>query len=388
MNESLHSGNFKQLEKAAAVQPDPINPKLRTMEIIDTDFHFAAAWPTLRSYLKEPFKSRIFNYPATSFEYNPEPANEKPGAGQDTHGVARTGQDVIRILDQFAIDTVILNPGYNRPQSIFNEPVLAAVAAAHNDYLIEEVFPVSERIKANIMVCHRNPFMAAAEIKRVGHHKQFVGVYSEFSALYEQLGNSRYDPIFDAMKDFGFVLAAHSGGFFPHFSPLWNGARTWIELFGNAPAGNAMAHLAAMIVQGLFDKYPDQKVLFQEGGVWWLPDFMLRMDDFYLGSSGDIALVERKLEAGEQVLRKVPSEYIRSNIRFSTQPITIPKDPRHFGWLLELCHANEVFCYSSDWPHQTLDPANWVIENPAIINDEMQKNILSGNARKLYAARL
>lgn len=387
MNESLHTGHI-DFEKAQIVRPNPINPKLRTMEIIDTDFHFTPPWPTIRNYLKEPFKSRIFHYPATSLEYNPEPANEKPGVGQDTHGVAATGQDVLEILDQFAIDTVILNPGYNRPQSIFNEPVLAAIAAAHNDYLIKEVFPVSDRIRANIMVCHRNPQMAATEIRRVGHHKQFAGVFTEFSALYEQLGNVKFDPIFDAMKEFRLVLTAHSGGFFPHFSPLWNGARTWIELFGNAPAGNCMAHLAAMIVQGLFDKYPDQKVLFQEGGVWWLPDFMLRMDDFYLGSGGDIAPVERKLASAERYLHKVPSEYILSNVRFSTQPITIPKDPKHFSWLLELCHAEDLFCYSSDWPHQTLDPANWVVENAASIDDEMQKNLLSDNARKLYAGRL
>lgn len=387
MNEALHAGNL-DFEKAEAVQPDPINPKLRTMEIIDTDFHFTPPWTTIQRYLKEPFKSHIFHYPATSLEYNPEPANEKPGVGQDTHGTAATAQDVIRVLDQFAVDTVILNPGYNRPQSIFNEPVLAAIATAHNDYLIEEVFPASERIRANMMVCHRDPHLAAAEIRRVGHHKQFAGVYTEFSALYEQLGNAKFDPIFDAMKEFGLVLTAHSGGFFPHFTPLWNGARTWIELFGNAPIGNSMAHLAAMIVQGLFDKYPDQKVLFQEGGVWWLPDFMLRMDDFYLGSGGDIALVERKLAAGERYLHKVPSEYILSNVRFSTQPITISKDPKHFRWLLELCHSRDLFCYSSDWPHQTLDPANWVVENPTSIDEEMQKSILCGNARKLYADRL
>ena len=127
------------------------------MEVIDTDFHFTPSWKTIRSYLKEPFQSLLFHYPVGSLEYNPEPANEKPGVGQDTHGVAATGADVIKILDQFGTDTVILNPGYNRPQSIFNEPMIAAIAAAHNDYLINEVFPVSPRIKASLMICHRDP---------------------------------------------------------------------------------------------------------------------------------------------------------------------------------------------------------------------------------------
>jgi predicted TIM-barrel fold metal-dependent hydrolase len=374
-----------ELERAVAVRPDPINPKIRALEVIDTDFHFTPRWETLRRYLKEPFKSRLFHYPVGSLEYNPEPANEKPGVGQDTHGVATTGAEVLAVLEQYGTDIVILNPGYNRPQSIFNEPVIAAVAAAHNDYLIEEVFPVSDRIKANLMICHRDPQMGADEIRRVGHHKQFVGVYTSFSALYEPIGNARYDPILDAMAEFDLVLTAHSEGFFPHFTPLWTGARTWIELFGNAPAGNCMAHLAAMIVQGMFDKYPKQKVIFQEGGYWWLPDFMLRLDDFYMSSAGDIALVERKIAAGERGLHRLPSEYVLEHVRFSTQPITIPKNRKHFAWMLELCHATDLFCYSSDWPHQTLDPANWVVENPDCIPDDVQKSLLSGNARKLYA---
>jgi uncharacterized protein len=371
-------------ERAERINPDPINPKIRTMEVIDTDFHVKPSWDTLRKYLKEPFKSLLYHYPAVASEYNPEAANGKPGVGQDAHGTASTGDDVLRVMDKFGTDLVVLNPGYNRPQSIFNEPVIAAISSAHNDYLIEEVFPVSDRIKANIMVCHRDPMMGAQEIARVGHHSQFVGVYTSFSGLYEPIGNAKFDPILDAMREYGLVLTAHSEGSFPHFSPLWKGARTWMELFGNATAGNCMAHLAAMIAQGMFDKYPDQKVIFQEGGFWWIADLMLRLDDFILGAGGDIALVERKLASGERNLHKMPSQYVLDNVRFSTQPITIPRNPKHFSSLLELCHGADLLCYSSDWPHQTLDPPNWVVEHPQSISEEMQKRILSGNARKLF----
>jgi uncharacterized protein len=383
MNE-MRPGDTAELARAEAISPDPVNPKIRALEVIDTDFHFTPKWETLRRYLKEPFKSRLWHFPVGSLEYNPEPANEKPGVGQDTHGSAATAADVLSVLDQFGIDTVIMNPGYTRPQAIFNEPVIAAIASAHNDYLIEEVFPASDRIKANLMICHRDPQMGAAEIRRVGHHRQFVGVFTSFSGLFESIGTAKHDPLLDAMQEYGLVLTAHSEGWYPHFTPLWTGARTWIELFGNAPAGNCMAHLAAMIVQGMFDKYPNQKVIFQEGGYWWLPDFMLRLDDFYMSSGGDIALTERKLAAGERWLKKLPSQYVLDHVRFSTQPITIPKNRKHFAWLLELCHAQDLFCFSSDWPHQTMDPANWVVENPDCVPEEMQKALLSGNARKLY----
>ena len=50
-----------------------------------------------------------------------------------------------------------------------------------------------------------------------------------------------------------------------------------------------------MIMQGLFDKFPSLHVIIQEGGFWWLPEFMARADDYYLSHPGDIRLVERKL---------------------------------------------------------------------------------------------
>src|SRR5437868_14747358 len=132
MNE-LRPPNPSELEKAEAVSPDPINPKIRGLEVIDTDFHFSPKWETLRRYLKEPFKSRLYHFPVGSLEYNPAPANEKPGVGQDAHGTAAAGAEVIRVLDQFGIGTVVLNPGYTRPQAMFNEPVIAAISSAHND---------------------------------------------------------------------------------------------------------------------------------------------------------------------------------------------------------------------------------------------------------------
>ena len=111
---------------------------------------------------------------------------------------------------------------------------------------------------------------------------------------------------------------------------------------------------------------------------------MLRLDDFYMSSSGDIALVKRKLAAGERSLKKMPNEYFLLNLRFSTQPITIPKNPKHFSWLLEMSHAQDLFLFSIDWPHQTMDPPNWVVEHPQAIPEAMQRRIFSENVRATY----
>lgn len=383
MNEVQDASRFDR-EIAEFIIPDPINPKARAMEIIDTDFHLSPSWDRVRPYLKEPFRSKLYHYPATSAEYTPEPANNKPGMGQNALGTAETGEDVLHVIDEIGVDTVIIAPGFNRPQSIFNETVVAAISSAFNDYVAEQILPVSDRIKASIMICHRDPALGAAEIRRMAPDNRFVSVYTEFGACYEPLGCAKYDPIFEALGEFDLPLTIHAGGFYPHWSPLFTGARTWTELLGNASMAGCMAHVSAMIMQGLFDKFPDQKILVQEGGLWWIPDLMLRLDGYYLDHPGDIALTERKLESGEEFLNRLPSEYLLDNFVFSTQPIHVPKNAKHFGYLLEMCHAEDLFCYSSDWPHQTFDPPNWVVESPDIIDEAMQRKIFSENAKRAY----
>jgi predicted TIM-barrel fold metal-dependent hydrolase len=365
------------------VHPDPINPLARTTEVIDTDFHFLPSFDTLRGYFPEPFRSKVLRYPQVASEYAPDAAIGKVGTGQSVLGEARTGEDVVRVLDEIGVDTVVMSPGFQRPQSIYNGPTLTALARAYNDYLMERVFPVSPRIKAEIMINQRDPAAAAAEIRRAADHRQFVGVYTEFGGTYEPIGSAPHDPIFDALAEHDLPLAVHVGTFWQPVSPLAQGTRTWVELLGIAPMGTAMASMGSMIMQGLFDKYPRQMILMQEGGFWWVIDFMLRADEFYMDHPGDIALVERKLAAGAKYLERLPSEYVRAHFRFSTQPMCKPKNPEHLAALMEMADAANLLLYSSDWPHATFDPVNWLFETPGITGSVRQA-ILNGNARKLF----
>ncbi len=376
-----HAGNRRAV--AEIVKPDPIHPQARATEVIDTDFHFQPPFETLRQYFDEPFRSKVLRYPQVASEYSPDAAIGKVGTGQSVLGEAHTAEDVVRVLDDIGADIVVMSPGFQRPQNIYNPPTLAAIARAYNDYLMDKVFPVSSRIHAQIMMSHRDPEAGATEIRRVAHHPQFVGAYSEFGATSEPIGSAKHDQIFDALAEFDLPLAVHVGTFWQPATPLSMGTRTWVELLGIAPMGTAMAWMGSMIMQGLFDKYPKQKILMQEGGFWWVIDFMLRADEFYLDHPGDIALVERKLETGEKYLNRLPSEYVREHFRFSTQPMCKPNNARHLAWLLEIAGAEELLLYSSDWPHATFDPVNWLFES-AVISDATRQAILSGNARRLF----
>jgi uncharacterized protein len=369
-------------EKALRVKPDPIDPRGRAMEVVDTDFHFLPEWNELRKYMKEPFKSVAKSYPPVGGDYGPAYALDLEGTGQETQGRARTAADILRVIDEIGVDTVIISPGFQRPQSMFLPPLLNATCSAYNDYLINEVIPVSPRIKCEIMVNHRNPIAGAAEIRRVGANPGFVSVYTEFGANYEPLGSAKHDPIFEAAAEHKLIVTSHVGTFWQQFTPLHQGARTWTELFGIASCGISMSYIASMIMQGLFDKWPDLRIVLKEGGFWWMPEFQSRADDFYLNHPGDIKLTERKLEAGEQFLAKMPSEYFFSNIRFASQPMCVPQNMEHFKALMNLCRGEDMLLYSSDWPHATFDPLNWVFDTP--ISEEGRKKILADNAKDWF----
>src|SRR3954447_12038313 len=328
-------------EFAARVKPDPIDPRGRAYKVVDTDFHMLPEWSDLRKYMKEPFKSELTNFSLAGGDYSPKYAIGLEGTGQETQGRARTAADILRVIDEIAVDTVIVTPGFTRPQSMFHQAMVTATAAAYNDFLIHEVFPASPRIKAEIMINHRNPADGAAEIRRVGAHRGFVGVYTEFGGNYEPIGTARHDPIYQAAVDNDLGVTSHVGTFYQQFTPLHQGTRTWAELVGISAVSISMAYVGSMIFQGLFDKFPTLHVLIKEGGFWWTPEFMARADDYYLSHPGDIKLTERKLEANEKFLAKLPSEYLDSNIRFSSQPMCFPKNPQHFKALMTLCKGED-----------------------------------------------
>jgi uncharacterized protein len=369
-------------EHAKRIKPNPIDPRARNYKVVDTDFHFVPDWQVLRKFMKEPFRTELTKYPPVGGDYTPQYAIGIEGTGQETLGRASTAADVLRVMEEIGVSTVILSPGFQRPQSMFNLAMLSAVASAYNDFLAAEVLPASAQIKCEIMINHRDPAAGAAEIRRVAHHPGFVSVYTEFGGNYEPIGTAKHDPIYEAAVENDLAVTSHVGTFYQQMSPLQQGMRTWAELVGISAVSISMAYVGSMILQGLFDKFPTLHVTVKEGGFWWLPEFMARADDYYLSHPGDIKLTERKLEAGEQFLSKLPSEYFDSNIRFASQPVCFPRDPKHFKLLMELCRGEDMLLYSSDWPHATFDPLNWVFD-PAISEDG-RKKILSENARNWF----
>jgi uncharacterized protein len=101
--------------------------------------------------------------------------------------------------------------------------------------------------------------------------------------------------------------------------------------------------LAAMIFDGILERFPRLRGGSIEQGAIWVVPWMRKLD-----------LARKAFGRTEPVLRDLPlepSEYVRRQLRFTP----FPGEP--VGWMIDQAGA-ELFCFSSDYPHPegTRDP--------------------------------
>lgn len=326
------------------------------------------------------------DYQFSNVNWAPTWANEHGGIGVDSHGSAKTGEDILEMMNMMAVDVPIVTPGMNSMGLVNYPRMREEVCRAHNDYMLDKVTSVDDNIRGQAMIPIWDPEKAVEELDRIGDEDDFAAAYAWFSK-YWRLGDPEYDQVFEKLVELDLPLSLHvEVTSMPDRATVEGSSmRTWTEAIAFAPLNHAIMNTVNMILTGVFDKYPDLDIVYQEGGYHWMPFVAHRLDEYYQMHPGDIELIERKYDAGEKYLDRMPSEYLFDNFHFSTQPMCLPDNPRHLEWLLEMEHAEDTMMFATDWPHSTHDPPTWVFENPALRkNDEMRESILHGTAEEVY----
>jgi predicted TIM-barrel fold metal-dependent hydrolase len=155
-------------------------------------------------------------------------------------------------------------------------------------------------------------------------------------------------PMWETVQEAGLPIVFHVGGggelidptFFesglPPVPDFHGGAENFRSVDFMAIPFPPMQALAALIFDGVLDRFPRLKFGVIEQGAVWLPSWMRQLDT--------------ALEAfakNEERLRKLelrPSEYVRRQIRATPYPA----EP--VGWIIEQA-GEEVCLFSSDYPH-------------------------------------
>ena len=347
--------------------------------LIDCDVH--NDWSSeeeIAQYLPEYFRDRGITPPGNPNWHNPIAK----------HGLARTdaapengdppGSDYElmreQLFDDFGVDYAVLTgPLTNVALALHpNTRYAKAAIEAYNDWLVEEWLERDDRFLGSLTVVPHAPQHAVEEIERLGSHDQMVQVMLP-GAHQSPYGDQRYWPIYEAAEDAGLSLLIHTSS--ASSGVAWaptTGAGVPLSYFEKHATAVAplMGQLTSMVFEGVFVEYSDLNMVFVEQRLGWIPDSMWHMDKLWKGLKDAAPWLERR-----------PSEYIRDNVYFSTQPIAEPERPEHLVQLLDMLHADETVVYSSDYPH-------WDNDNPKAMlrhaEPEMRQRIFSENAREIY----
>jgi predicted TIM-barrel fold metal-dependent hydrolase len=278
----------------------------------------------------------------------------------------------IRLLDASGIDLALLTGGPASSASAMMDVDYAnAICRAFNDYSLEHWVAKDDRFRLALHINSQDPQGAAAEIDRLGSHPAVCAISVGCGAP-RPFGHRFYHPIYEACERNGLAVAMHfgseGGGINPAPSPA-GFPSYYIESRQLRPSFYAV-HVASFIFEGVFIKFPSLKVAMIEGGFAWVPPMMWKMDLDWKGLRHQTPWVE-----------KLPSEYLKDHIRFSTQPMEEPADPDALELLVKWMAGERTLMFATDYPHWDWDdPAQAFVGFP----DDMRRRIFAENAIETF----
>jgi predicted TIM-barrel fold metal-dependent hydrolase len=266
-------------------------------------------------------------------------------------------------LDRFGIEYAILNCGSVLGLSSMHDIDHAIeLQRAVNDWTIEKWLPADERYLGSVTVATSDPHEAAAEIRRVGTNPRMVQVC--VTGLPCPMGNARLHPIYEACDELELPLSYHVGFDGHDLSPT-----TFVEVHVDM-CYSAFPHLTSLVLEGVFEKFPGLTVIFSEFGMAWLPFLMWRMDTEYRAGRDEVPWLTR-----------LPSEYVADHVRFTTQPLEEPPNPKDLATFLSIFPAGRILLFSSDYPHWDADSPEHALRN---VPEELHERIFFGNAWETF----
>jgi len=348
------------------------------LAVVDADIHnlapkIQALFPYLSDHWREYISTSAFKG-AVDTSYPPAaPTTVSPQwRAEDGDAPGSTLASVQRdVLDGLGVDLGILNLAYPL-ESIHNPDAAVALSRALNDWQLTEWLTPEPRLRGSVVVPNHYPPAAAEEIDRIGEQRGFVQVVlpARSEAPY---GNRRYHPIWEAATRHELVVGIHFGGSPGNPST----ASGWPSYYIEEYVGMShvfQSHILSMIVEGVFDRFPTLRVTLIESGWTWMPALMWRLDKEWKG-------LRREVPWNHQV----PSDYIRTHMRVTTQPLDAAPDPRDTFRVVDQLGSDELLLFGTDYPHWQEDRVNRASDAfPIAVPDGLRQKIMGGNARAWY----
>ncbi|GAA1517258.1 amidohydrolase family protein [Nocardioides humi] len=317
------------------------------VEVVDCDIHvnprngteLADFMPVEWAHLKDLLYGRgmlgtsvIFAAPnegrrLDAFGDDGSPAGSDPGL---------TGR---QLFDEAGVDIAIIIPLTEKSSA--NPEHEAAMAATTNNWLAETWLSTHNghgRYKGTIRVSS-DPALAVAEIRKWADHPHFVQVMLN-PYLGVGMGQRQFWPVYEAAIAADLTVCTHvtlqRPG--PALMTSTGAPRTFLEnhsQFSMLYAG----HLVSMLESGVFNRFPDLRFTFVEGGYAWCLPLLWRLDNHW-----------QRLRAEIPELKRPPSDYVRDHVSFTRQPYEEPRDPRYLARVIDWL-GPKTLEFATDYPH-------------------------------------
>lgn len=280
------------------------------------------------------------------------------------------GEGRIKEMDEFGIDLQVLSLSFPGVE-LFDAQEGTSMAKAVNNDLYEVINRYPERFAGLATLAPQAPEEAANELERAVTELGMKGAMINGNVQGEFLDDQKYWVIFEAAQNLDVPIYIH-----PKMPPA-DMIKPYLAYPGLASAmagfaAEASLHAMRLICSGVFDKYPDLKIILGHLGEA-LPFWLWRLDSRLQEEKGDPASA-----SFYEYLKKNPSQYFKENFYVTTsgmfwEPV--------LKFVCSVLGADRVL-FAVDYPYESSKIASQFIES-AKIDDGDKAKICHLNAEKL-----
>lgn len=310
----------------------------------------------------------------------PEPYNKtamaiagrfREGSVSETFRAAQfaiTAREWNAFLDLSQIEGTVLYPTLGLRLGLIRDADWgAALARAYNDWMHATFTRDNARISAVAVLPIQDPQLAARELRRAVTELGAVAGLIVAAQRRTAIGDPFYDPLYAEAQRLDVPIAIHAGG---------PGNR--YDMFDRAIESRCVGHptslvleLTSMMFGGVFDRFPELRFSFMEGGIAWAIFLRERMHEAY---------EQWAVQAPE--LRRDPDEHLTSGRIF----FHCEADERIIPYAVSVL-GEDALLYASDFPH--IAPEKIVTEKEHFLarndlSESAKAKIVRDNAMRLY----
>jgi predicted TIM-barrel fold metal-dependent hydrolase len=301
-------------------------------------------------------------------EFALPPAGPHPGVQIEAAGVAVESPSEVAGRLGPSTERALLIASQPLASSGWLSHTMAAVfSAAVNDFTLEHWCAADPRFKLAVSVPSHDCSLAAREVRRVGGHPSVAAVCMSLVAV--NMGQRHYHALYEAACELDLPVIVHPGGFEGSVvgpAALGGvGPRTPEESFSLLPQ-IAMANLASLVYDGVFQRFPALRVVFAGFGFAWAVPLLWRLDAEWRGLRVEVPWLTRS-----------PSEVVAEHVRFVIDGASelVPA-----AWKLASMLPQSSLLYGSDAPFTVAPAAQRLGDTP----DALRDLITTDNARETF----